>query len=113
MDTSIDTPAVPLGHNAGEEPVSFELRLFNSLSLLKGGGNAGREMELPAGSSIADLLRVADIPRERVFLVLVNGRDITRALNPPVRTDYFIQDGDVVALSSPVPYSWGYGAPIV
>ncbi len=102
-----------LGHNLGEAQVTFEVRLFNSISRLKGGGHDGRPMSLPAGSSIADLLEALEVPRGEVFLVLVNGRDITRTLHGPVRTDYYIQDGDVVALSGPVPYSWGYGAPVV
>jgi len=103
-----------IGDNITGASVCIEVRLFNSLSQRNGGGSGGREMRLAAGSSVADLLRELEIPRVEIFLVMVNGRDITPGLyNNEVRTDYFLQDGDVVALSGPVPYSWGYGSPIV
>ena len=102
-----------LGHNRSGGQVEFELRLFNSLCARSGRTSAGSRQVFPAGTSIAELLRSLEFPTSEVFLVLVNGQDITKELNAEVRTDYCIQDGDVVALSGPVPYSWGYGAPVV
>jgi len=103
-----------IGDNNAGASVCVEVRLFNTLSRRNGGDSGGREMHFAAGSSMADLLHELEIPRAEIFLVMVNGRDITPGLyNNQVRTDYFLQDGDVVALSGPVPYSWGYGSPIV
>ena len=101
------------GDNVRGGQVGFRLRLFNTISRFSAHGCAYIDMELPAGSSVADVLEVFAIPQSAVFLVLVNGRDITPGLYGQTRTDYFIQDGDVLALSGPVPYSWGYGAPVV
>ena len=101
------------GDNIAGSEVQFNVRLFNSISTLAGGGHGGIPMRMPAGSNIGDLLNALAIPADKVFLVLVNGRDITPSLYGGVRTDYYIQDGDRVAFSGPVPYGWGYGSPVV
>ena len=44
---------------------------------------------------------------------MVNGRDVTPLLNGGIETGHLLEDGDVVALSGPVPCSWGYGSPVV
>ena len=101
------------GHNAAGITVTVEVKLFNSLS--RYGGEAGpvRRMALPAGSEVGEILRLLRIPLPEVHLVFVNGRDITPTLGAGVRTSRVVEEGDVVALSGPVPYSWGYGAPVV
>ena len=50
-----------------------------------------------------------------IFLVLRNGRDITPGIyqGGVVNADAGLSDGDVIAFSGPVPYSYGYGAPVV
>lgn len=101
------------GDNIAGSEVQFEVRLYNSICALAGGGHDGISMRLPAGSSVGDLLAALAIPIQEVFLVLINGRDITPSLHGGVRTDYYIQDGDRVAFSGPVPYGWGYGSPVV
>lgn len=71
----------------------IELRLFASLRRkLPPGSPRGRcDLDLPAGSTLDDLLRHMDIPRASAQLVLVNGesgRDYHRRLS----------DGDVVSV---------------
>jgi sulfur carrier protein ThiS len=102
-----------IGDNIRGNRGTFSLRLFNTVSRFAKGACGGICLTLPAGSSVADVLEQFSIPESEVFLVLVNGKDITPGLYGDVRTDYYLQDGDVLALSGPVPYSWGYGAPIV
>ena len=102
-----------LGHNSQDLNVRVEVRLFNSLSHFGGGDGPRQNLTLPVGSRIDDILRTLGIPPREVFLVLVNGRDITRTLLSKVNTERAIEDGDVIALSGPVPFSWGYGAPVV
>ena len=102
-----------IGHNSADVTVRVEVRLFNSLSQHLGPGNNIQHMEFPAGSTIADILERLRIDRKRVFYVLRNGRDVTKELHGPVNVDVFLEEGDVIALSGPVPYSWGYGAPIM
>ena len=105
---------MPLGHNVHGANVQFTLKLFNSLATQIERGHFAREVSLPVGSTVKDLCDELKLATDRVFLVLVNGSDISSGcVGEPVRTDYYIQDGDVVALSGPVPYSWGYGAPVV
>ena len=89
----------------------MEVRLFNSLARYDGSGGDGRPMEPEAGSTVADILGRFGIPSGEVFLVLVNGHDITPQLNGGAWLGLAVEEDDVVALSGPVPYGWDYGAP--
>ena len=100
------------GHNRGDVTVRVEARAFNSLHDYIDGGRV--QLDVPAGSTVGDVARRLRIPAERIWLVLVNGRDITGGLvGAPVRDTRELEDGDVVAFSGPVPYSYGLGAPVV
>jgi len=103
---------VNTGHNSGNVAVNIEIRFFNSIARYRNGKGLFEARSFPAGSDIADILRNYGIRHDDVFLIFVNGRDITPQLNG-LRTSYVLEDGDVVSLSGPVPYSWGYGAPVV
>jgi hypothetical protein len=103
---------VKLGHNSGAVDVNVEIRFFNSIARYRNGKGLFDTRNFPAGSDIADVLKNYGIRHDDVFLIFVNGRDITPKLNG-LRTSYVLEDGDVVSLSGPVPYSWGYGAPVV
>lgn len=104
----------PIGHNIGEAPIEVEVRLFNSL-IRHGDGRGNRfRISVQPGTTIGELATLLEIPRAAIFLVLVNGRDISPGLvGAGVRADCEIEHGDVVAFSGAVPYSYGYGAPIV
>lgn len=104
-----------VGHNSAEIRVEVEVRMFNSISRYAGKEGSFRKLNLPAGSDISTVLKYLGVPQNRVFLVYVNGRDITprRPGMGDIRTTYVFEDGDVIALSGPVPYSCGYGAPVV
>ncbi|MDH5410091.1 MAG: hypothetical protein OEY16_01780 [Alphaproteobacteria bacterium] len=102
-----------MGHNAGNITVKVEVRLFNSLTRYAGDGLKPVSMELPAGSSVGDVLREMKIPGSKVHLALLNGRDITSSLYAAVNENAMLDEGDVLGLSGPVPYSWGYGSPVV
>ncbi|MDH3231665.1 MAG: MoaD/ThiS family protein [Alphaproteobacteria bacterium] len=102
-----------LGHNARRVTVTIEVRLFNSLYRYRGNTGAAMPLSLPAGSSVGDILQELAIPADKVFLALRNGRDVTPSLHTALNTETALDEGDVIALSGPVPYSWGYGAPVV
>jgi hypothetical protein len=55
------------------------------------------------------------LPLSEIFLVLRNGRDITPGIyqGGQVNQDVVLDHGDIIAFSGPVPYSFGYGAPVV
>jgi hypothetical protein len=107
------TDAGLIGHNVRDVTVTIEVRLFNSLHGHGGVNGAALPLSLPAGSSVGDILESLGIPADKVHLALRNGRDITPSLHTPINTETALDEGDVIALSGPVPYSWGYGAPIV
>ena len=103
-----------LGHNVADIELSVEVRLFNALARYAGPDGARRRMTVPAGTTVGDLADRLGVPRKELFLVLVNGRDITPGLVGDAVRDYHVLDeGDVVALSGAVPYSYGYGSPVV
>ncbi len=102
-----------IGHNSRTGTVTVEARLFNSVGKFAGPDGPCRKISLPAGSTIGDLLGALSVPAREVFLVLKNGRDVTKSLYTGINTSAVIDDGDVIAFSGPVPYSWGYGAPVV
>jgi len=102
-----------IGHNLPDEPIRVRVRLFNTVASKMGAASGEQTLELPPGSTIADVVERLRIPLGNVFLVLLNGRDVTPTLRGPVNVDEFLEDGDVIAFSGPVPYSAGYGAPVV
>ncbi len=104
-----------LGHNSGGNTVQVETRLFNTLVRFAGSEGSFRGFELAAGSTVGDLLELLKLPVPEIFLVLCNGRDITPGLYQGgcVNAQHALSDGDVIAFSGPVPYSYGYGAPVV
>lgn len=101
------------GHNIDGASVTVEVRMFNSLTRFAPDRSRRRVLTLPAGSSVADILGRMGIPRAHVFMVWINGRDVTAGLYDGVNLERVVEDGDVVALSGPVPYSWGYGSPVL
>ena len=109
----MSTPSI--GHNAGGAVLRIEARFFNSLAKYSGVDGLARKLELEAGATVGDLIRMFAMPAPEIFLVLRNGRDITPGLyqGGVVREDVVLDDGDVIAFSGPVPYSYGYGAPVV
>jgi hypothetical protein len=103
-----------LGHNIRDLVITVEVRLFNSITRFAGAGGSRRRMTLAAGTTLGELADHLSIPRGEVFLVLVNGRDVTPGrVGEGFNEGHQIEEGDVVAYSGAVPYSYGYGAPVV
>ena len=109
-----ESSARGLGDNSGAvATICVTLKMFNSLAPYAG-GSGPRRLEIPAGAVIGDLVERFQVPAQDIFLVLLNGKDVTRGMiGDPVNLARALDDGDEVALSGPVPYSWGFGAPIV
>jgi hypothetical protein len=55
------------------------------------------------------------VPESEVFLLLHNGRNIMRGFgfNSGIETEHWVNEGDVLAFSGPVPFSRGYGSAVV
>lgn len=104
-----------IGHNTSGIVLEIEARFFNSLAKYSGHDGLCRKVELPAGAQIGDLIDMFRLPIAEIYLVLLNGRDVTPGLyqGGVVNREVALEQGDVVAFSGPVPYSFGYGAPIV
>ena len=88
--------------------VTFEIRLFNKLQTYARNGKHRFELSVPGEITFRDLLGKLGIPAREVYLALRNGRNIE--LFPE---DDVLQHGEIIALSGPVPYSRGYGSPVV
>jgi hypothetical protein len=111
----LDAASAPLGHNSLGATIQIEVRLFNSLSKFTRSETLAERLEVPAEATVGDLINLFKLPLDDIFLVLKNGRDITPGLyqGGVVNTQSALEDGDVIAFSGPVPYSYGYGAPVV
>ena len=109
-DTARSSPATR--HDCADLSIEFELRSFNRIQPPDGDGVVNSKLELAAGSTIGDVLQRFGIPTGELFIALINGRDLS--LGPSeLRLERLLDEGDVLALSGPVPHSWGYRAPIV
>ena len=104
-----------IGHNAEGIVLEVEARFFNSLAKYSGHDGLCRRVALPAGARIGDLIAMFKLPLPEIFLVLKNGRDVTPGIyqGGVVNEEVVLEHGDVIAFSGPVPYSYGYGAPVV
>ena len=94
--------------------IEIQLRFFNSLvRYAKRGGRVSRQFS--AGATVADALDAIEVPVPEIFLLLHNGRNIMRGFgcNSGIETDHVLADGDVLALSGPIPFSRGYGSAVI
>ena len=64
---------------------------------------------------MADALRQLPVAESEIFLALHNGHNIMRGFGfrSGIECDRPLTDGDVLALSGPIPFSRGYGSPVV
>ena len=94
--------------------LNIDIRLFNSLNRFVG-NRPFFSLSLPTGSRVSDALHQVPVPESEIFLALHNGRNIMRGFGfeSGIECDRPLTDGDVLALSGPVPFSRGYGSPVV
>jgi len=72
------------------------VRLFANLVQYRPGAKAGQpfDVELAAGSTLAELIAHLQLPRVQVKVIFVNGIGVSQ--------DYVIQPGDEVGFFSPI-----------
>jgi sulfur carrier protein ThiS len=92
--------------------MELEICLYNSLRKYGAGDMIFRTM-LPEGTTVADLLRHLAVPTREIYVAFRNGISITPDLGKRLAEDTVLAHGDRIALSGPVPFSRGYGAPVV
>lgn len=111
----LEAATASIGHNILGATIRIEVRLFNSLAKFTKSETLAESIELPATATVGDLIRRYGLPIRDIYLVLRNGRDINPGLYKGGNVDMSatFDDGDVIAFSGPVPYSPGYGAPVV
>lgn len=103
-----------LGHNVAGIEITIKVRFFNAIARYAGPQGPHQRMRVPAGTTLGELADRLGVPRNELFLVLVNGRDITPGpVGDGIKDYHVLDDGDVIALSGAVPYSFGYGSPVV
>ncbi len=104
-----------IGHNSDGARIVIEVRLFNSLSKFIKSPTFAERIEVTPDTTVGDLVSRYGLPLHDIYLVLRNGRDINAGLYQGGNVDLSapVAEGDVIAFSGPVPYSPGYGAPVV
>jgi hypothetical protein len=65
--------------------------------------------------TVGEVLNILPVPESEIFLLLHNGRNIIRGYgyNGGIEKEHILQHGDALAFSGPVPFSRGYGSPVV
>lgn len=101
-----------IGHNSGDVVVTVRAKLFNSV-IPAGSGPRLHDLTFAVGATLNDLVQKLGIEKSAIFIVWANGRDVTKRLGDSINLDYVLTHGDEIALSGPIPYSWGYGSPVV
>ena len=114
-DSSYDV--APIGHNSGDTNIEFVVKGFNSITPFVAKNGAPLPMKMKAGSTLRDLVEALGIPKDKIFLAMKNGRDVTKGIypanNPKCNFEVVIDEGDHISFSGPVPYSYGYGSAVV
>lgn len=92
----------------GRGMIEIELRLFNSL------GRYGRSgpMQVPSSITVGEVLERLRVPAHKVYVSWLNGHNISTALGGAIEAHHELKQGDVLALSGPVPFSRSYGTPV-
>lgn len=104
-----------IGHNVSAARLRIEVRLYNSLSRYGAPDGISRVVDVAPGTTIGDLVRRFKLPPSEIVLTLRNGRDVSPGAyqGGTINRNVVVDGGDVIAFSGPVPYSYGYGAPVV
>jgi len=107
-------PDATIGHNSGDLSITIETKLFNSMGKFSGPGGVFQTLKMPVGTTVGDIVKKLSLPLDEIFLVLRNGNDVSSGLvGGPINLHAEVEDGDAIAFSGPVPFSFGYGAPVV
>lgn len=119
MEGTMDPTVAPMkeqigniGHNSGDATIRIRAKLFNSV-VPPGSGPRLHDLTFSVGATLADIVQELGIKKSAIFIAWANGRDVTKRLGDNINLDYILTDGDEIALSGPIPYSWGYGSPVV
>ncbi len=91
--------------------IEIEVCLFNSVAAHLGLWQPSR-IALPDGTQASDIPLRLGIPAPLIYAAWRNGRDIMTTFGGTLQAGITLQHGDRLALSGPVPFSRGYGAPV-
>ena len=117
METNTSPETATIGHNSADLTIDFVVKGFNSITPYVAKNGAPLPMTMKAGSTVRELVEQLGIPKDKIFLVFKNGRDVTKGIypanNPKCNFEVIIDEGDHISFSGPVPYSYGYGSAVV
>ncbi len=92
----------------GREEIEIELRLFNSLGRY---GSSG-VLQIPKNTTVGEVVANLAIPHHEIYVSWLNGHNIMESLGGVLEAGHALEQGDVLALSGPVPFSRSYGTPV-
>jgi hypothetical protein len=88
--------------------VAVEVRIYNSLQ--KFVPQAKLNLEVDGEMTVATIVEHLRIDGREIYVAFKNGTPLGRGI--AAAADTTVGDGDILALSGPIPFSWGYGAPV-
>ena len=117
MENQYTNELASIGDNSADVSIEFVVKGFNSITPYVAKHGAPLPMKMKAGSTVRELVEKLGIPKDKIFLVFKNGRDVTKGIypanNPKCNFEVIIDEGDHISFSGPVPYSFGYGSAVV
>lgn len=91
--------------------IEVEVHLYNSLAKYAV-RNEPLRLVLPAGIRPAEVARGLGIPEREIYAAWHNGHNVLTTFGGRFEDGIVLAHGDRLALSGPIPFSRGYGAPV-
>jgi sulfur carrier protein ThiS len=88
--------------------VGIEVRIYNSLQ--KFVAQPRITLDIQGQVSVAAQVHQLGIDGREIYVAFKNGKPLGRGM--AAAADTTLSNGDSLALSGPIPFSWGYGAPV-
>jgi sulfur carrier protein ThiS len=87
------------------ETITVEVRFVTSLTKFSDSPRFAEKIEVPAETTVGDLIAIYGIPVDQIARVLCNGRDMNPGTYTGGNLDLgaSISDGDVITFSGPAP----------
>jgi hypothetical protein len=91
--------------------IEIEVHVFNSLVKFVGRYEPLR-VSLPTGARPSEVAQRLGIPEREIYAAWRNGENILTTFGGDFERHVVLEHGDRLALSGPIPFSRGYGAPV-
>jgi hypothetical protein len=103
--TAYDRSIIAAASSGAGAMMSIEVRFVSSLTRFSDSPRYAEKIEVPAETTVGDLIAIYQLPVDQIARVLCNGRDMNPGTYTGGNLDLgaSISDGDVITFSGPSP----------